>query len=224
MATIKKNSIVKPFSRNLSKSNRREWCMAFNTNPDRGEVFDQTYFLNQFDRDYGDGYGASKTVHLLENIVVKRHQTGGYCPDIAWEHRNGNKVEKLTGNQLIDEINCYLEFNDTEYADLLCPIFKYFTSKSDKVSATSETMQRNVVIIAQRAIKTGDAETCCRYARELNREHGYHGEGAYSRLADMQAMSDRMGWRDAMKNRGNSGVIFDYSKNCYKAVFIDYAL
>lgn len=216
MATINKNEIVKAFSAWLSKNYRAEWEMAFNTNPNRGTVVDQNDLLKMFDR-YGDNNdGCSKAVHLLRYIVVKRHQKGGYIPEIRNEYG--------TGNQLIDEINCYKRFKDKPEADLLCPIFKYFTSKSDKVDATSETMQRNVVIIAQKAVYVSDARWACRKAEQMNREHGYHGESADSRYRKLANFSDSQNWRDAMYNHGNSGVIFDYSKNCYKAVFIDYAL
>lgn len=216
MATINKNEIVKAFSAWLSKNYRTEWEMAFNTNPNRGTVVDQNDLLKMFDR-YGDNNdGCSKAVHLLRYIVVKRHQKGGYIPEIRNEYG--------TGNQLIDEINCYKRFKDKPEADLLCPIFKYFTSKSDKVTATSEKMQHNVVIIAQKAVYVSDAWSCCKKADMLNAEHGYNGEDRYDRLEKLEALSESQNWRDAMRNPGNSGVIFDYSKNCYKAVFIDYAL
>lgn len=216
MATIKKNSSVSAFSRWLSKNYRTEWEMAFNTNPNRGTVVDQNDLLQMFDR-YGENVdGCSKAVHLLKYIVIKRHQKGGYIPEIRNEYG--------TGNQLIDEINCYKRFNDKLESDLLCPVFKYFTSKSDKVDATSETMQRNVVIIAQKAVYVSDAWSACRKAERLNREHGYNGECASDRLEKLEALSNSQNWRDALCNGGNSGVIFDYEKHCYKAVFIDYAL
>jgi hypothetical protein len=216
MANMKKNEQMKAFSTMLNKTNRTEWEMTFNTNPNRGPVCDQWEFLQMFDR-YGDNTdGCSKAVHLLDYIVVKRHQRHGYIPEI----RNS----RGTGNQLIDEINCFKLFADRPEADLLCPIFKWFTSKSDKVTATSETMQRNVVIIAQRAVKVGTAKAMCLKAEEMNREHGYHGESASARFRKLEAFSDSQNWRDAVYNGGNSGVIFDYYRNCYKAVFIDYAL
>lgn len=216
MANIKKNESVKAFSAMLCKANRKEWAMAFNTNKNRDKVWNQSDFHAEFDRNHGDGYGATKTVHILDHIVVKRHQRGGYLPEL----RN----EKATGNQLIDEINCWLEFAETETADLLCPVLKYFTSKSDQVTATSETMQRNVVIIAQKAVRIGNAERMCRKAEELNARHGYKGETATARYRKLEKLSESKNWRDALYNAGNSGVIFDYAKNCYKAVFIDYAL
>lgn len=216
MATINKNEIVKAFSKWLSKNYRNEWELAFNTNPNRGKVVDQHELLRMFDR-YGENDdGCSKAVHLLKYIVVKRHQKGGYIPEIRNEYG--------TGNQLIDEINCYKRFNDKPESDLLCPIFKYFTSKSDKVEATSETMQHNVVIIAQKAVYVSDAWHCCRKADALNAEHGYKGENKYDRLEKLERFSESQNWRDAMRNPGNSGVVFDYNKGCYKAVFIDYAL
>ena len=216
MATIKKNESVKAFTRMLSKHNRKEWEMAVNTNPARGKVYDQWEFLDMFSRRHGDGAGATKVCHLLDHIVVKRHKVGGYLPEI----RNGYG----TGNQLIDEAKCYERFALLPEADLLCPVLKYYTSKSDQVTATSETMQRNVVIVAQKAVKVGDADYCCRKAEQLNREHSYHGETARSRYAKLEKFSESQNWRDALYNGGNSGVIFDYHRNCYKAVFIDYAL
>ena len=216
MATIKKNESVKALTKMLSKANRVEWEIACNTNYNRGKVYDQWELLKAFDRNRGDGHGATKTVHLLDYIVVKRHQRGGYIPEI----RNASG----TGNQLIDEAKCYERYAMLPEADLLCPVLKYFTSKSDKVSATSETMQHNVLIVAQKAVKVGDADYACRKAEQMNKEHGYKGERAASRYAKLEAFSKSQNWRDAMYNGGNSGVIFDYAKNCYKAVFIDYAL
>lgn len=228
--TTRKNLSVKAIQSAMAKAKKHdrqalvEWLIACNTNSERGEVFDQWKVNQLYGRDnWSAPQGATKTCHTtchngneFKYIVVKRHQTHGYCPEL----RNA----KATGNQLIDEINAWVEFAETETADLLCPILKYFTSKSDKVGATSETMQANVVIIAQKAVKVGSAERMCRKAEELNASHGYKGERADRRLAKLQALSDSKNWRDAMRNPGNSGVIFDYHKNCYKAVFIDYAL
>jgi hypothetical protein len=61
-------------------------------------------------------------------------------------------------------------------------------------------------------------------AEELNMASGFRGEEAHDRYEKLKALSDSQNWRDALRNPGNSGVIFDYSRNCYKAVFIDYAL
>lgn len=201
-----------------------EYDLAFQNNAKRGKVWNQSDINREYGRDDWDAAkGATKTTHLdahdgkpFKYIVVKRHQTHGYLP----ECRN----KWATGNQLIDEINCWLRFAQTEWADLLCPVLKYYTSKSDKVSATSEKMQDNVVIVAQRAVKTGNADYCCRKAEEMNLAEGYKGESARARYRKLEALSNSQNWRDALYNRGNSGVIFDYSKNCYKAVFIDYAL
>lgn len=201
-----------------------EYDMAFQNNNKRGTVYHQHILNELYGRDDWDAaHGATKTTHLVAHdghkfkyIVVKRHQTGGYLP----ECRN----KWATGNQLIDEINCWLRFAQMPEADLLCPILKYYTSKSDKVSAQSETMQENVVIVAQRAVETGNASYACKRAEELNRENGLHGESARSRYRKLEALSESQNWRDALYNGGNSGVVFDHTKNCYKAVFIDYAL
>ena len=230
--TTTKNAAVKALRTVMANGKKHssrtllEYELTFNTNANRGKIYNQTDINRLYARDdWHAANGASKTCHLQNHlgqdfkyIVIKRHQDGGYIPRAAAEH------SKCTGNQLIDEINCWLEYAETPIADLLCPILKYYTSKSDKVSATSEKMQANVVIIAQRAVYVGNADKACREAERLNADNGFAGETAQRRYRKLEQLSNEQGWRDAMYNRGNSGVIFDYSKNCYKAVFIDYAL
>lgn len=216
MTMIKKNDSVKAFTAMLSKQYRYEWEIACNTNNERGKTYDQWELLKMFDREGDCWAGATKAVHKLECIVIKRHKVGGYLPEV----RNAEG----TGNQLIDEAEFYKKVTLLPEADLLCPVLKYFTCKSDKVSAKSETMQENVLIVAQKAVYVSDAKTCCRKAEQMNRENGYHGERTESRYAKLEKLSRERNWRDALFNGGNSGVIFDYSQNCYKAVFIDYAL
>jgi hypothetical protein len=194
-----------------------EYEMAFQTNSNRGKVWNQTEIMALYSRkDWDAPQGASKITHLdchngkeFQYIVIKRHLVHG------WTGK---------GNQLVQEIEAYKKMVGTPADDLICPILKWFTSKSDKVSATSEKMQNNVVIIAQKAVYVSDANSCCRKAEELNRLHGYNGESRTDRYIKLENLSDEMGWWDAMHNNGNSGVIFDYAKQCYKAVFIDYAL
>lgn len=230
--TTRKNQTVKAIQSVMAKEKktdsniRYEWEMACNTNVNRGNVYSQEYIHETYEQGNYNRYnskptGATKLVHLenaetgieFKYIVIKRHMKNGYLPEL----RN----KKATGNQLIDEINCWNEYAETEKSDLLCPILKYFTSKSDQVTAQSETMQKNVVIIAQKAVFIGDAEDACNKAYELN---NFTGEEPDERYAKLRKLSRENNWRDAMHNPGNSGVIFDYSKGCYKAVFIDYAL
>lgn len=234
MAMAKKNMSTKSLQGMMASEKkysdiiRYEWEMACNTNPKRGNVYSQEYIHDRYGRDldWSRENGASKVVHLkneygreFKYIVIKRHRVNGYMPNPSEESN-----EYVTGNQLIDEINCWQRYAETEDADFLCPILKYFTSKSDKVTATSEKMQSNVVIISQKAVFVGDAEDACYKAEQLNRENGLIGESRSDRYSKLADMSRKNNWRDAMYNSGNSGVIFDYSKNCYKAVFIDYAL
>lgn len=228
--TTRKNQSVKALQSVMAKAKKHdqqaliEWEMACNTNNQRGHIFDQQELFQLYSRNTSVR-GASKVCHLechngneFQYIVVKRHRRHGYIPNVHGEHA------KCTGNQLLDEITCWEEFAETEKADFLCPILKYFTSKSDKVGATSDTMQHNIIIIAQKAVFVGDARDACRQAEMLNNSNNLQGENAPDRYEKLRAMSRNQGWRDAMHNPGNSGVIFDYSKNCYKAVFIDYAL
>ena len=228
--TTRKNTTTKALQSAMATAKKNnaqalvEWELSCNTNAQRGHIFDQSELFRLYDQ-RGQSRGASKATHLtchngnpFQYIVIKRHQRGGYMPNIHGEHN------KCTGNQLIDEINCWLEFAERPEADMLCPILKYFTSKSDKVSSTSETMVNNVIIISKKAVYVDDARGACEYAEKLNAKNGFKTTPASIRYNELKAFSTQQGWRDAMYNGGNSGVIFDYAKNCFKAVFIDYAL
>lgn len=229
--TTRKNLSVKALQAHMAKAKKknarafREWELSCNTNKERGNVPTQDELMKEFSRRFGDAEGATKVCHLhdsngerFEYIVLKRHKPHGYVPSVSNEH------DKCTGNQLLDEIDCWVEFAERPEADYLCPILKYFTSKSDKVTPTSATMQRNIIIIAQKAVFVGDAEDACKKAMRLNAEYGLHGTDANERYDQLAKFAKSQNWRDAMYNGGNSGVIFDYHQNCYKAVFIDYAL
>lgn len=195
-----------------------EWEMAFNTNGTRAnrKVWDQSEINKLYSREWSDGEcGATKVCHTVCHnghdfgyIVVKRFQYDGWGFD-----------SEGSGNQLIDEIRCWERYASTDDSDYLCPILKYFTSKSDKVASNSETMKNNVVIIAQKAEYVSDLRDCCREAAKRNGESDWR-----ARYDEMCNFSKRNGWRDAIGNPGNSGVIFDHNTNEYKAVFIDYAL
>lgn len=173
-----------------------------------------------FSRKRGGFTGATKRTHLahpdgweMKFFVVKRYKWHG--------HDFGGHG---SGNQLIDEIACWLKLQDTLDADFLCPVFKYETAKSDKCRSLSETMKERVCIISQKAVHVDDLAGACKDAERRNREEGLHGISARNRMVQLEDMANRMGWWDVKRNPGNSGVIFDYAQGCYKAVFIDYAL
>lgn len=211
---------------------RLEYDMAFQTNNNRGTVWNQEDFkalyprVDSWDDHYGVHCGATKQCNTVchngeafKYIVVKRAHLDPYID----EHAHDDSREE-TGNQLVDEINFWQKYANTEYGDLFCPMLKAFTSKSDHVAPCSDTAFENVIIISQRAMYTGDAEEMCDLAESLNDEEGYYGDDSETRYEKLEEFSDMMGWRDVLYNPGNSGVIFDYAANCYKAVFIDYAL
>ena len=231
MSTAKKNAQVKAFcehivhARNLSARSRLEWEMAINTKPATEKepgrkVWGQKELCTLYPADRGGHCGATKRTHTtchtgneFKHIVVKRFKKDGHI-----FHAHG------TGNQIIDEIKCWEKLAETPDADFLCPILKYFTCKSDKVTAVSDKMLEKCMIIAQKAVHVDDARSCCYEAARMNADAGLNGTPARERFKLMQDMADRQGWWDAIGNGGNSGVIFDYAQNCYKAVFIDYAL
>lgn len=222
--TTRKNKTTKALQSEMAKEKKwdkqakLEYEISCATNPDRYTTYDQSDINRLYGRhDWDCEAGATKICHTVSHentdfkyIVIKRFLYHGSV---------------IRGkNQLIEEIECWEKYAETSDSDFLCPILKYFTSKSDKVGKTSETMKENVVIIAQKAVYVSSAKWACEKAETLNKENGYIGETANSRYQKLKDMSDRNGWWDAMKNPGNSGVIFDYHKGCYKAVFIDYAL
>lgn len=231
MSIAKKNAQVSAFCEHVTASRKNsprsfiEWQIAINTKgatekePGR-KVWGQKELCMLYPSDRGGHCGATKRTHTtchtgneFKHIVVKRFKKHGL---IFGGHG--------TGNQIIDEIKCWEKFAETADADFLCPILKFFTCKSDKVTAVSEKMLEKCLIIAQKAVHVDDAKSCCRVAERMNKENGFHGETASDRFDKLVDMANRQGWWDAIGNGGNSGVIFDYARNCYKAVFIDYAL
>lgn len=195
-----------------------EYNIAHGTN--RGRNVTQKTIKAMFDR-YGENSdGCSKAVHFGYNgekfdfIVVKRSQVYPYIPTDAHS----------SGNQLLDEVKCWEKYEMLPESDYLCPVLKHYFSKSDRVHPTSEKALDNAVIIAQKAVDVGNMKMMCIEAERLNDEHGLFGEDADWRYHCLETFADNQGWRDAIYNRGNCGVIYDYDKNCYKAVIIDYAL
>lgn len=195
-----------------------EYNIAHGTN--RGRNVTQKAIKQMFDRYGNNSDGCSKAVHLeyegqeFKYIVVKRSQVYPYIPSDAHS----------SGNQLLDEVECWLRFEDQPESDYLCPVLRHYFSKSDKVCPTSEKALDNAIIVAQKACNVGDMQRMCYKAEQLNEEHGYFGIDAETRFNQLSSFSNSMGWRDAIRNPGNCGVIFDYNQMCYKAVIIDYAL
>lgn len=234
MATAKRNAQVNALSahwvelKNSAPKNSKyfiQWEQAFNSKPATDKepdrvVWGQKYFMDNYSRRFGGHCGATKRTHThhpdgweLELFVVKRYKWHGW-----------DAIGEGSGNQMIDEIDCWERLADTDEADLLCPILKWFKVRSDKCAPLTEKAKDRVVIIAQKAVYVSDMVDACNHAERLNRENGFHGKSSRRRVEELKNMANRHHWRDVEFNPGNSGVIFDYNLNCYKAVFIDYAL
>ena len=69
MAIAKKSNASKALQSHMASEKRfssqanLEWEMACNTNPKRGHVWDQSEINALYDRDCGDGAGATKICH-----------------------------------------------------------------------------------------------------------------------------------------------------------------
>lgn len=194
----------------IKNHSRYEWELAINTNNQRGKVYSQTELLKMFPNDNGDDSGASKTCYILDNIVIKRQKQNscGYF-----------------GNQVANEINCFVNA-DEKLRSVLCPILAYYKVKSDKVNDDDKKAYEKYLIISQKAVYVNDFETCCQKAFDLNIQKGYYNifkdwETMYNALAKILKTNNINDWQG---HGGNSGVIFDYENNCYKAVLIDYGL
>lgn len=224
MLTSRKNASVKALQSVLnSEKDINEKSMfeyKASTNNTRIGTIDQSEIKELYTRKVTRKVhcGATKLTHVLfhkddsefKHIVIKRFKENGF--DIDGK------------NQLVSEIKAWQKYELTPDADFLCPIMKFFMSKSDKVDENSDTMKENVIIIAQKACYVQNARRACEKAEELNEEFGYDGTDAETRYNQLKDFSRMNGWWDAVNNGGNSGVIFDYAQGCYKAVFIDYAL
>ena len=206
--------------KNTSNSIMHEYRIA-STNTRIG-VIGQAELKAMYDR-YGESSGCSKATHLhnvvngdaFHYIVVKRMKK--HC--IKW-----------LKNQAHAEIEmfdiCY-QNNDT---DCICPIVKSYETKSDHNNPESDKAYENIIIIAQKAVYVSNAKNACIKAEELNaieteRHIDYTNcEDAGTRYKKLEAWSNKYDMNDCLSNGGNTGVIYDYAKHCYKAVFIDYAL
>lgn len=176
-------------------------------------------------RDYariGDASGASKATHLksktgvpFEYIVIKRMS--------RWYHEG-------LGNQCDGEVRKYEQLFGTEAEDFICPIIKAYTTKSDHNAPNGCKGIDNIVIVAQKALFISNLRLACRKAERMNGEETerhinlFNCEDAETRYERLKAWADSNGMWDCVGNGGNSGVIYDYAKQCYKAVFVDYAL
>lgn len=191
-----------------------EYRLAHATKPEQNPI-DQWEAKELFDR-RGQHRGATKCTHTM-------HPDGWYFETIVVKRIRLHAAVQL-GNQGKFEARTWEHFATTPEADLLCPVLRWWGSKSDKVLENSEKDRDNLVMVCQKAVATGTARQMCVEAERLNRQNGLNGESANRRLAKLEALASEQGWWDVLHNGGNSGVIYDYGKGIYKAVFIDYAL
>ena len=194
----------------IKKSSRQEWEIAINTNNQRGKVYTQEELLQMYPANDGDASGASKTCYILNNIVIKRQRKNS-CG--------------CFGNQVAQEIECFVNAND-KLKDILCPILAYYKVKSDKVNNEDKKAYEKYLIISQKAIYIDDFQTCCEKAFQMNIDKGYKNNFAdYNEMYnELAKVLKKNGINDWQGHTGNSGIIFDYENNYYKAVLVDYGL
>ena len=182
----------------------------------------QSELKKLYPRNNGDASGATKTVHTksaitgkpFKYIVIKRFAKYGVV------------FPKGSGNQLFDEVAAYNRImeSDERGSDFICPVIKAYFTKSNHNDPTGVKGLDNAVIVAQKATHIGDLRDACIDAEFMNRSEGYNGQDADSRYKDIKQWCRDNDLHDVVDHPANCGVIFDYSKRCYKAVIIDYAL
>lgn len=211
---------MKAAKRNGNKTAEFEMGVTFASNPRTQKTYTGEEIRAMYPRDrmpIGSFSGASKIVHTYDKdcqhelsfVCIKRAL---YC---AWTGR---------GNQLLDEIRCWERLSTTDDSDFLCPILRWGCQQGNKVSDTDERQLERVYIVAQKAVKVARMDRACEIAENLNKARGLTGTSASERYDALTSFAYRMNWWDVTGNSGNCGVIYDYEKNCYKAVIIDYAL
>ena len=211
MAFVKKyDESVKAFRKALNKLDKREYGIAFQDNPQRTGYYTGEALRSDYPRKANaKEHGASKFAYILNNIVVKRYLKNG------WVGRC---------NQIEVEVAFYEAHKNDEYADYICPILRYGLHRGDKVESTSEQYLDECYIVAQRAFEISDMKNACYSAEQFNKQNGYIGESAENRYNKLVKFAKKFDMCDVIWNGGNCGIIFDHTKQCWKAVVIDYAL
>jgi hypothetical protein len=205
---------------------REEYGIAFQTNKNRGYYYSQETLLNLYNENNYDANGASKMtyLHSAENgfnfhyIVIKRMRKDFYPASML-------RGDNPNNNQCAEELKMFLtlEKENSIYFDLLNPILRYDTVKSDHNNSEGKKALEKTLLVCLKAFDIGDWEDACRSAEDLNRANGLKGESYISRYAKGKEFANTFNLADIVYNTGNSGVIYDAVNNCYKAVFIDYA-
>lgn len=229
---MKKDDNVKAMVNEMSKRAKTDMRIRYEytlagTNQRVG-VANQEDIINEYPRNYRGAHGASKIVFTeatktenrdsfeFEYVVIKRMKA--HCLD--W-----------LGNQVFAEADTYSRLVADNDTDCVCPVIKYFGTKSDKHPDRDDAKQMdNAVIIAQKASNIGSMEEACETAQFMNaNEHERYinqltCESSEVRYEKLKRWATRHELNDVINHPENCGVIYDYAKRCYKAVIIDYAL
>ena len=205
---------------------REEYGIAFQTNKNRGFYYSQEKLLSLYNENNYDAHGCSKMTYLhsaengfsFKHIVIKRMRKD-FVP--AYRLRGDNP----NNNQCAEELKMFLtlEKEESKYFDLLNPILRYDTVKSDHNDTEGKKALEKTLLVCLKAFDISDWEDACKRAEELNNMYGLKGESYSSRYYKGEDFAYTYNLDDVICNRKNSGVIYDPIKNCYKAVFIDYA-
>ena len=204
---------------------RSEYGMIYQTNKNRGFYYSQEALLNLYNENNFDDNGCSKMVFLhnaetkknFKYIVIKRMRTDF----VEGKYLRGNNNNN---NQVADELKMFLELEKTEnkFFNLLNPILRYDTVKSDHNDSESKKSLQKYIIICQKATDIGNWQHACKRAKLLNQKANLIDKFPYQYNKGLE-FAEAYNMQDIIYNIGNSGVIFDIINNCYKAVFIDYA-
>lgn len=212
-----KRAQIQAFKAHLSKTDSIQWGLAFNSNPQRDGYTSGADLRAAFPRKssselgcYGDNRGATKHGYQDGELFILRYMLDG---------------AQFRHNQFIAQIKLYQRVKDTPDAEYFAPIFRFGMARGDKNAEYSPRMLEELYIVTQCAKYKGDVAYCINKAHELNIDGGfYEAQLPQVRYSKMLEICAKYGLRDVVDHPDNSGVIFDYSENCYKAVILDYGL
>lgn len=205
---------------------REEYGIAYQTNKNRGFYYSQEKLLSLYNENNYDDNGASKMTYLhsaengftFEYIVIKRMRKDFYPASML-------RGDNPNNNQCAEELKMFLtlEKENSIYFDLLNPILRYDTVKSDHNNSEGKKALEKTLLVVYKAQYISDFYDACKKAEILNCKYGFIGEEYEKRYNKGKEFAKAFDLADIIYNTGNSGVIFDPVNHCYKAVFIDYA-
>ena len=141
----------------------------------------------------------------------------------------GDAPNKSLGNQLKQQALLWERVARTDDSLFFNPVLRYQLHRGDKIRDVSTRFFAQSILISQQCIvRRDDWEEATAEAVKLNGSRYLDGYGTNYTAAEyidaVRGIAEKYGLWDVMHNRGNHGLLYDYSVSQYRPVIIDYAL